>query len=324
MGGFGVVRLSTRAQTDGRRRTPQVTFSGPFRQASALRGIAAIVPIVMPWLLDRRNGEEYDLAPPTGEPRTFVVASVPRSGSTLLCRVLWDTGGVGAPKEYLNPMQLRDWEVRFGPPLSRVAHQLLFGRAAGLARGQRWTRERLAAHVARVRERRSDPSGRFGLKMHYHHYESWFPSRGWDVDALLAPTQWVRIVRRDRVAQAVSWARALQTGRWVARQRATLPPVYREGQIDRLVTEIDRQEAAWDAFFASRSDDPPLVVTYEDLASDMPATIRRVLAFLGVSDAENARVAEPDLQPVSDETNARWIERYRASHPERGLASGLE
>ena len=277
----------------------------------------------MTWLLDRRNGSPYDLPPPAGAPQTFVVASVPRSGSTLLCRVLWDTGGVGAPKEYLNPMQLRDWEVRFGSPLSRFGHGLLFGRAAGLARGRGWSRERFVKHVERVRERRSDASGRFGLKLHYHHYESWFPARGWDIEALLAPRHWVRILRRDRVAQAVSWVRALQSGRWVARQRATLPSMYRERQIERLLDEIDRQEAGWDAFFAERSA-APLILWYEDLASDMSATVRAVLAYLGVARAESVAVAEPDLKRLADETSARWIERYRASHPERGIGSGLE
>ena len=111
-------------------------------------------------LLDPRNGSPFDLSPPKEDPRVWVMASVPRSGSTLLCRLLWDTGGVGAPKEYLNPMQLRDWEVRFGAsPLVRLGYGLLRGRAVALARGMGWSRERLRAHLRRVRERRSDSSG---------------------------------------------------------------------------------------------------------------------------------------------------------------------
>lgn len=284
--------------------------STPKRLASP-RGTAAIVP--MAWLLDPRNGDAFDLPRPEGAGDTWVMASVPRSGSTLLCRVLWDTGGAGAPKEYLNPMQVRDWEARLGATAGRrLAYGLLVGRAAGLARGRGWSKDRLAAHLERVRTRRSDASGRFGLKIHYHHLEGWFLGRGWSIDELLAPRRWVRIVRNDRVAQAVSWARALQSGRWAAHQRATLPSVYRARQIDRLVAEIDRQEAGWDAFFAQRSVQP-MRVSYEELVSDIPETVRRVLDYLGVSDAATARVAEPDLRPLSDETSARWIARYRAA-----------
>lgn len=264
-------------------------------------------------LLDPRNGADFDLPTPAAEPRTWLVASVPRSGSTLLCRVLWDTGGVGAPKEYLNPMQLRDWEVRLGGPRARLTYGLLRGRAAGLARGRGWSRVRLAAHVERVRARRSDPSGRFGLKLHYHHFESWFLRRGWSIDDVLAPRRWVRLVRRDRVAQAVSWARALQSGRWTSSQRATFPSVYRPRQIERLLAEIERQEAGWDAFFAERHDEP-LLVEYEELRDDRSGTIRRVLAHLGVPEADGVAVAEPGTRVQADGTSARWIERFRASH----------
>lgn len=276
-----------------------------------LRGNAAIVPMV--WLLDPRNGDAFDLPPTEAPPANWVMASVPRSGSTLLCRVLWDTGRVGAPKEYMNPMQLRDWEARLGAtPLRRFTYGLLFGRAAGLARGTGWSKERLAAHLNRVRARRSDASGRFGLKIHYHHLERWFFQRRWSIDELLAPQSWVRIVREDRVAQAVSWARALQSGRWAAHQRATLPSFYRARQIDRLLAEVDRQEAGWDALFEQR-DQQPLRVTYEELVDDIPGTVRRVLAHLGVPDAATVRVAEPDLRRLSDDTSARWIARYRAA-----------
>ena len=49
------------------------------------------------WLLDARNGEPFDLPPSPLRPRTYVVASLPRTGSTLLCNALWDTGRAGAP-----------------------------------------------------------------------------------------------------------------------------------------------------------------------------------------------------------------------------------
>ncbi len=272
----------------------------------------------MALLLDRRNADAFDLPAPSGEPQNWIVASVPRSGSTLLCRVLWDTGGVGAPKEYLNGMQLRDWEVRFGSSaVRRFGYGLLFGRVAGLVGARGWTPERLAGHLARVRLRRSDPSGRFGVKLHYHHFENWFLRRGWRPEKLLAPQRWIRIRREDRVAQAVSWARALQTGRWASHQWGTLPSVYRPRQIDRLLAEIERQETGWDAFFAERGYEA-LQLTYEELAGDMPGVVRRVLGYLGVPEAAKASVAEPVLQRQADETNVRWIERYRASRPQSG------
>lgn len=277
----------------------------------------------MPLLLDPRNGEAFDLPAPPSMTRTYVIASVPRSGSTLLCRMLWDTGGVGAPKEYLNPMQLRDWEARLGKTWARrVGHALVGGRAAGLVRGRGWSRARLLEHLERVRSRRTDPTGWFGLKLHRHHFEGWFTSRGWDAESILRADRWIRIRREDRVAQAVSWARALQTGRWASHQRASLPAVYRPRQIERLALEIDRQEACWDEYFA-RAGRAPLCLTYEQLVADHEGTIRRVLAYLEVPGAAEARVASPALRSQADAVNADWIARYRAAHP-RGARSRLE
>lgn len=273
----------------------------------------------MPQLLDARNGEAFDLPVSARPPRTWVLASVPRSGSTLLCRLLWDAHGVGAPKEYLNPMQVRDWEVRLSSSsLRRFAYGALRGPAVGLARGRGWDRARLVEHVRRVRERRTDPSGWFGVKLHYHHFESWFLERGWSVDEILAPARWIRIVRHDRLAQAVSWARALQTGRWASHQRGYLPPLYRPTQIRRRLAEIERQEAGWDDFFAQRGIEP-LEVSYEELVANRVGTVRAILTHLDVPGAEVAPIPEPDLDRQSDALNARWIERYRAAYVRSGL-----
>ena len=157
-------------------------------------------------LIDPRNGPDFDLSASPAPPRSYVIASTPRTGSTLLCRGLWDTGLVGAPKEYFNPTQLRDWEVRLGAFPSRLWHFPLRGPARVFAGRRGWTRERLAAHWQRVRTRRSGANGWCGLKLHRHHRELLLA--GIELEELLGDLRWIRIRRRDRLAQAVSWSRA--------------------------------------------------------------------------------------------------------------------
>jgi LPS sulfotransferase NodH len=267
-------------------------------------------------LLDPRNGAAWDLPPFAGEVSTYIVASTPRTGSTLLCRLLWDTGLVGAPKEYLNPMQIRDWEVRLGGTgWTRWRNRLLFGPAVALAGRGRWSEARLHEHIARVRERRTSAGGLFGLKLHEHHFARFFGSGCFDLESALAPRRWIRLRREDTVAQAVSWARALQSGRWASHQRFALPVVYRRNQIARLEQEIGGQEAAWENFFAS-CEDEYLPITYEELSTDRVAVVRRVLDFLGVEGAMQVPVPEPGLQAQADATNAAWIARYRSLRAE--------
>lgn len=263
-------------------------------------------------LIDPRNGPAWDLPEFAGAPRTYVIASTPRTGSTLLCRSLWDTGLAAAPKEYLNPMQIRDWEVRLGASaLSRSAHRLLVGPAVGLAGRVGWSEARLRAHLERVRRHRTAADGLFGLKLHAHHFERWFLSGALSWQEVLAPQRWIRIRREDRVAQAVSWARALQSGRWASHQRSLLPVIYRRRQVERLEAEILRQEGAWSRFFDSNGIEP-LELSYEELVAERDVTLRRVLAFLGVAGAETAAIPEPSLAPQADATTEDWIERHRA------------
>lgn len=256
-------------------------------------------------LLDPRNGPDWDL-PPRPSRRTYVVASLPRTGSTLLCRALWDTGLVGAPKEYLNPMQIRDWEVRLGSVTSRVRHRPLRGPLLALV-GRSWSRGRLEDHVQRVMERRTGPGGWFGLKLHRHHLERWVPDG--DLEALLGPIRWIFVTREDHVAQAVSWYRALQTGRWASHQRALLPPIYDRRGIEGRLRRIREQQVAWERLFEERGI-APLRVTYEALDADLVGEIRRVLTYLEVPHPQ--RLPAPGLARQADPVNAAWIRRFRA------------
>jgi LPS sulfotransferase NodH len=263
----------------------------------------------MRWL-DDRNGPEFDLPPPVGEGRTLVIASLPRTGSTLLGRLLAATGAVGDPKEYLNPMQVRDWQARIAPSAwTRLRHRALVGPLVPLAGRGRWTRARLGAHLDAIRLRRSAPDGWFGLKIHWHHFERWFVSTGWPVEDLLRPRAWVLLTREDRVAQAVSWHRALISGRWASEQRASFPAVYDRRAIQRRLDVIAAHETAWRAWFATRQI-TPLELRYEQVIADPQAAVRAVLTAIGV-DAPPSSGALP-MTRQADDTSAAWIERFRA------------
>lgn len=266
-------------------------------------------------LLDPRNGAEHDLPPPSAPPRAYVVASTPRSGSTLLCRLLWATRRVGAPKEYLNPMQLRDWEVRLGARRrDRLWARAQRGPLVGLGIGQAgWGQPRVAAHIDRVRQRRSS-GGWFGLKLHHHHRARWFPDGL--LSPLLGPIRWVRIERQDRRRQAVSWARAQQTGQWASWQRPLFPPLYSRRRIDARWADLDAAEAAWDALLG---DQPVLRIRYEALCADPEAVVRRVLRWLDVPDTDRVRVPPPDVARQADTTTESWVQRHaRAAAPRGG------
>ncbi|MCB9765904.1 MAG: hypothetical protein H6739_39385 [Alphaproteobacteria bacterium] len=257
-------------------------------------------------LLDPRNGPAFDLPPPRAPEQRYVIASLPRTGSTLLCRALWDTGRVGAPKEYLNPMQLRDWSVRFDGPAARLRYGLIRGPLLALV-GHGWSAYRRDAHLSRVRARRSGPEGHFGLKLHFHHFQRFYGGR---VESL-GPARWILLTRADPVAQAVSWARAQQTGAWASTQRADLPPVYSRRRIQRALDRIHAFEAGWRQALQAAGVSP-LHLTYEQLDADLTAACRRVLGHLGFRDADAIDIPAPTLVRQADGISADWIRRFRS------------
>lgn len=254
-------------------------------------------------LLDPRNGPDFDL-PAAPDARSYVLASTPRTGSTLLARALWDAGDAGAPKEYLNPMQLIDWERRFGTLASRLRHQLTVGPLQALV-GPGWSARRMAAHLARVRARRSSPRW-FGLKIHRHHLVRHLGSaRG--LDDALGGARWVWVRRRDRLGQAISWARALQTGQWAGHQRPYAAPRFRRAQITRLMARIERDELAWGLELAPFE---PWVVWYEDLAADLHEAVQGVRGLLDLPPCVGSTPAP--LTRQADAISAAWRERFLA------------
>ncbi len=133
------------------------------------------------------------------------------------------------------------------------------------------------------------------------------------LSAQLGRLRFVHLRRRDVVAQAVSWAKALQTRYWhpgEAVEPGGQPPIYDEELIARLVAAINKFEADWTLWFAAQSIVPCQVV-YEELAADPLPAAHKVLDYLGLQ-------VPPDRQLVighhrqADQINADWAARFRA------------
>jgi trehalose 2-sulfotransferase len=136
-----------------------------------------------------------------------------------------------------------------------------------------------------------------------------------DVELLSAQfgrLRFVHLRRRDVVAQAVSWAKALQTHYWHPGE-AVKPggqhPHYDEELIGRLVAAIEKFEADWTHWFAAHSIVPYQVV-YEELAADPLRTAHKVLRYLGLH-VPRGRQLIIGHRRQSDQVNADWAARFR-------------
>jgi LPS sulfotransferase NodH len=228
--------------------------------------------------------------------RAYLVCATPRSGSTLLCELLRGTGVAGRPAEYFEalrstglPRQPRQYFEALDdpavldllPPLDPGTPETAFALDAVLREG-------------------TTPNGVFGAKLMWTHLPD-FLARVRSVD--LPALRYVHVIRRAKVAQAVSLWIAIQTQRWRAEGEpgATREPVYSFAAIEHLVESLRRQEEAWTAWL-----DDPLVVVYEELAAAPAPTIGELLDALGLEGEASA----PRMRRQSDGRSQAWAERY--------------
>ena len=224
---------------------------------------------------------------------SYIVAATPRTGSSLLCEGLAATGVAGYPAEV------------FAPDFREVWYQ-------------HWSLARDCSFKDYVRSaihHGTTPNGVFGLKIQWMHVSvlgrDYGLGENLDPLMLLFPnSRFVNIVRHDRRAQGISWFRAIATNEWYRLKKSspTNPP--RTPEFDRvticlLEREIQRQQCAWEEYFASRGI-RPLVLNYETLAQDYRGQIGRTLEFLEVDQQKAALIPEPRLAVQRDELSRMW------------------
>lgn len=230
---------------------------------------------------------KYDFPRREGGPEiVYMLASVPRTGSTYVSHLLWRTGCLGAPLEYLN----------FEP-----TGPYYFASRSAEAQARLWTT---------LQHRRTSPNGVFGVKCFPIQLQALQQSN----PALLASLRTARIVyldRRDRMAHIVSYARANLTGVWRQEQEKDLaaPPSYSQEALEMAERGIEAQAAGWERMFRERGVEP-LRLWYEDVLARPEEAVRAVADYLGVDLVAGAEVPVPAVLKQSGAGAEDWASRY--------------
>lgn len=275
---------------------------------------------------------------------SYLVCATPRSGSTLLCEALTNTGIAGYPKEYFEALKdtgrpRRPKEYFEGLANSDIME--LLGNYSRLDEGptelELWGTSNYADYLARVIEQGTTPNGVFGAKLMWGYFDDFIghlrqiPSyRDIAVPDLLSTKfpnlHYIWATRQDKVRQAVSLWKAIQTSTWrmeespLAKDQSPSPPkelVFHFEAIDHLVQRIVAHEAAWGQFFdACRVQ--PFTVVYEELTVAYEATALNILRYMHVPIPENLTFAERRMKRQADALSEEWVQRYHDLKGERG------
>ena len=237
---------------------------------------------------------KYDFPEHSGLPTLhYMIACTRRSGSTMLVQHMWNTGALGAPWEYLNPIAVRRAAIRW-----RVTTDVEF--------------------VANLIRFRTSENGVFGYKTFIDHWQN-IDWRLPNITRSLWSDKVILLRRRNIVAQAISLLRAEESQQWVSfrgpvdntagQTQHTLR--FDKEKVDFYLQRIARQNALWDKVFQERKI-RPIELWYEDFINDKNATIRMIMDTWKIEPKVPHGVVPkfPETEQQSDDVSASWTAKY--------------
>jgi LPS sulfotransferase NodH len=227
------------------------------------------------------------------------------------------------PDEYFEPLRATGLPRQARQYFEDPAVQHIAERLPAVDPGKPEARGSFEGWFSYVVQRGTTPNGVFGAKMMWNYFDDFrarvaeLPGLG-DMkftDALDQVFPKLRIIfvrRRDKLSQAVSLWKAIQTQQWrneAEGERDLSSAVYDYDALKFLVDELHRWDARWEDWFYVTGREPIRVI-YEEFVGRRAATVGRVLDELGIDPPEPDGERGP-MKPQSDEISRDWLTRFR-------------
>ena len=229
------------------------------------------------------NSSKLDLPEYSGDVTSYIIASTPRCGSTLLGHLLWKSGIAGAPHEYFHPSHASDYYSR-------------------------WECQSHQGYINLLKRWRTSSNGFFGIKLHYYQINEF----GLDIHSiktLLDEPKYIFLRRKTKIRQAISLVKAVQTNQYALQPGEFLANAeYDFNSIREQLIRLINEENKWEEYF-TKNNISPLVVWYEDLANNYANILKRIYEYLGIDELE-AKIPEPSLRKMSDATTEEWVKKF--------------
>jgi LPS sulfotransferase NodH len=229
----------------------------------------------------------------------YIIASVQRSGTHLLCSILRSTGIAGSPGEHFLSKPGETWEKRWDAP-SRVTY------------------------VQNVFRQNTAANGVFGTVVMWSYFERMLQmlqeipeyqnlTGSQLLAAVFSNPKYIWLRRRNHVEQAVSWAMACQTGIWSQQaEKMTQPrntPKFDVKVIDEWCSRIAAHDQGWANYFCENQIEP-LVLFYEDVVASHRIAADRVLEFLELPFPPGLKIPPPIVEKQANQISHEWTARY--------------
>ena len=241
---------------------------------------------------------------------SLIICTTPRSGSTLLCKLLAATGMAGKPESWFHSPSLSDW---------LDYHNLSTDDFPT-------SEDALRAVFDATRDKGANGTGVFGLRLQGGSFDYFieqtarlFPDHPSDkerIEAAFGPTLFLHLTRADKLSQAISRLRAEQSGLWhravsgeeLERLSPPADPIYDPDAIARHIDELTALDTAWEEWF-HREGIRPLRIPYDVLAQEPQRVLRLIVDCLWRGCRDLAPVPIPTAK-LADGINRDWARRF--------------
>lgn len=243
---------------------------------------------------------------------SYIICTSPRSGSTLLCKLLSNTGLAGVPNSHFHDPSIAEWLKYYG--LDHVVYTA--------------QQDALNAVFTAAYEYGKGDTDVFGLRMQRRSFDFFmqqlnvlYPTLASDksrMEAAFGKTLFIHLTRENKLDQAISYVKAKQSGLWhrapdgTELERLSEP---RELAYDAkaIAEQLDaslKMDVEWEEWFKDERIEP-MRVTYDELSSDPHTTLSRILISLGADPKPFAADTLP-VAKLADATNQEWAAQYRS------------
>ena len=214
----------------------------------------------------------------------YIICSCPRSGSSLLSEAL-TAMGAGRPEEYFNPVISSD---------ANNKRELLPQKDFMLPTPE--------AFVGRIRNEFT-VNGIFGIKTHYIHLAR-IPEVLSNFPQIFPDAKFISVTRRNILRQAISASRATQTQAWTAALKEQKRARFSYFSILKHLILTAQEIELWEKFYEKHGI-KPLRILYEELDQNYEETMKKVIAFLGLT----GPIPAQPLKKQSDQLTEEWTKR---------------
>jgi LPS sulfotransferase NodH len=267
---------------------------------------------------------------PRVEGLAILVCATQRSGSTLLCELLKGTEVAGVPDEFFEAMRSTGLARQPRQYFESAELQDIAAHLPPTDPGRAEQPGEFAGWFEYAVHRGTTPNGVFSSKVMWNYFDD-FRARVRELagmedltfnqalDRIFPHLRIVFVRRRDKVAQAVSLWRAIQTQKWRDAEDSSsrcTEAQYDYRAIRYLTEELHRWDANWEDWFHATGREPVRVI-YEEFVGARAATLGRVLDALEIPPRELGSAGNGPMRRQADDVSQDWVERYRQEHMDR-------